>query len=798
MKTTRPAAVTLCVLMRGLLQSPSFRFSVGSMQYKKRVFLKTEYSKLCTTGLFFKVLFMSLILMAQLAVAQPSHIEVRPFSSNVLIPSSRAHGFRVDRQKAVKITDVAVRIDILEMTATTTVEFSLENQTSQRQEAQVIFPVPDGAVVRGFAYDGPHGEITAKVLPKEEARRIYQGLVSRMRDPALVEFVGYNLIQSSVFPIEPRGRQKVRLTYEHLLEVQGNRVDYVLPRTESLAYDIPWAISATIKSKQGIATVYCPSHRVYTHRESDREVAVKIDTPSEKQPGAFRLSWLMEKDTDSVTASLFAYPDKKVGGGYFLLLAGLPASVSERSDVQKREVTLVIDRSGSMRNEKIKQAKEAALQVIAGLKPGEAFNVLAYSNNVDRFSDTPVIKTASTEDAARKYIEGMTATGGTNIHEALKTALSQQPAEGMLPIILFLTDGLPTAGQTSEMAIRDLVTQSNPHRRRVFTIGLGFDVNAPLLDRLAEASRAKSETILPNEDVEVKVGQVFMRLTGPVLADTTLSIFEKEGVRALGRTRDILPAVLPDLFESDQLVLLGQYVGDRPLTFEIKGKSFGQPKAFTFTFDFDTAHARNGFVPRLWASRKIAEMIDLIRQMGADSGASGQDTKVKELTDEIVRLSTEFGILTEYTAFLAREGTDLQDTARLNRDAAQLFESRAMRVRSGMGGSNQSSNLLRQKAQTSLNYDNGFLNEQLQRVRITTVQQINDLAFFRKNNRWIDSRLVKNEGEVTPDRVIEFGSEAYFKLAEQLADQGRQGSITFDTDVLLWIDGDAVLVKKAR
>jgi len=742
------------------------------------------------------LVFVGLFLLAQSVMAQPRHIRIRPEISNIIMPSIRSYGIRVDRDRAVKITDVDVRIDILEMTATTTVEFSLENQTNRRQEAQVIMPVPEGAVVRGFAYDGPHGEITAKVLPKEEARRIYQGLVAKMRDPALVEFVGYNLIQSSVFPIEPRGRQKVRLTYEHLLEVQGNRVDYVLPRTESLAYDVPWAISATIKSKQGISTVYCPSHQVYTHRESGKKVSVKVDVASQKQPGVFRLSYLTKKE--GVTASLFAYPDKKVGGGYFLLLAGIPAHASDQVEVQKREVTLVIDRSGSMRNEKIKQAKEAALQVIAGLKPGEAFNVLAYSNNVERFSETPVIKTDKTEEAARKYIEGITATGGTNIYDALKTALGQQPAEGMLPIILFLTDGLPTVGQTSELAIRELVKKSNPFKRRVFTIGVGFDVNAPLLDRLAEVSRGKAETVLPKEDVEAKVGQVFERLSGPVLADTTLALSEKDGSQALGRTRDILPAVLPDLFENDQLVLLGQYVGDAPLTFEIKGNALGKPKSYRFSFDFEKAHARNGFVPRLWASRKIAELIDLIRQMGADSSASSHDTKVKELTDEIVRLSTEFGILTEYTAFLAREGTNLHDRVRVNREAGRLFESRAMRVRSGMGGSNQSSNLSAQKMQTKLNFDNSFLDENLQRVRITNVQQINDLAFFNKNGRWVDSRLTNKGPDVKPDCVIEFGSEAYFKLAERLANQGRQGSIAFDADVLLWIDGDAVLIKTVR
>ena len=156
-----------------------------------------------------------------------------------------------------------------------------------------MVPVPDGAVIRGFAYDGPQGQITAEVLPKDEARRIYKRLVNQIRDPALVEFIGLNLIRSSVFPIEPRGKQKIRLTYEHLLETIDNRIDYVLPRTESLQYDVPWTISATIESQHNISTVYCPSHTVYTHRDSDKKVSVKIDAQAKSSPAHFGspISW---------------------------------------------------------------------------------------------------------------------------------------------------------------------------------------------------------------------------------------------------------------------------------------------------------------------------------------------------------------------------------------------------------------------------------------------------------------------------------------------------------------------------
>lgn len=726
---------------------------------------------------------------------QVGHISIRPLASNIIIPQSRARAFDIDRRGAVEITDVSVLIDIIESTATTTIEIRLQNKTNRRQEAELIVPVPDGAVIRGFAYDGSSGMITAKVLPKDEAKRIYESLVAKIRDPALVEFVGYNLIRSSVFPVEARGKQKVRLTYEHLLDVDGNRIDYVLPRTESLEYAVPWTIKANIKSKRPISTVYSASHKLNIDRKSKKELTVKIAEDAKKEPGPFRLSTLLQEN--GVTASMFAYPEEKVGGGYFLLLAGLPPELLNNIDQPaiKREVTLVIDRSGSMRNEKIAQVKEAALQIIAGLGKGEAFNIFIYNNTVQRFAARPVIKTEETEKAARAYIEGITATGGTNIHDALTEALSQKPTEGMLPIVLFLTDGLPTVGQTSEVAIRNVVVKSNPHQRRVFTFGVGFDVNAPLLEAIADKSRAKTEFVLPGEDVEVKIGRVFKRLAGPVLADAVLEIFEKDGSPALGRTRDIIPNKLPDLFEGDQLVLLGQYVGKKPLTFKISGNYLGKTKTFEFTFKFKKANLKNGFVPRLWASRKIAEMIDAIRMMGADPAASGNDPKIKELVDEIVRLSTEFGILTEYTAFLAREGTNLANRREVLREATDRFESRAMGGRAGMGGVNQSLNMVQQKGQVALNRKNYYYDAEMKRVSVSGVQQINDWTYYRRGNRWVDSRLMENEAQITPKRIVRFGSDEYLELAQTLARQGRQGSIALSGDVLMLVDGEAVLIQ---
>ena len=460
----------------------------------------------------------------------------------------------------------------------------------------------------------------------------------------------------------------------------------------------------------------------------------------------------------------------------------------------------MLDRSGSMNGEKIAQAREAALQVLAALEDGEAFNIIAYSSAVDIFAKGPVPKNEKTIQAAREYLRTIKAHGGTNIHDALVEALRQKPTKGMLPVVLFLTDGLPTVGQTSEAAIRDVAMKANPFERRIFTFGVGLDVNTPLLDKIALETRATTTYVLPKEDVEVKVAQTFKRLAGPVLAGPSLGLVGPNGEPTPGRARDLVPSRLADLFEGDQLILLGQYLGEKPLNFRVSGNYLGKKRTFRFTFSLDKATTKNAFVPRLWASRKIAVLIDAIRDLGANPvantvGAAGADPRLKELVDEIVRLSTEFGILTEYTAFLAREGTNLGDRDRVLREANYNFQSRAVATRSGIGSYNQSRNNGFQRGQYVLNFSNGYFDQNMNRVAITSVQQVSDRAFYRRGRRWVDSRIVEKEGTLKPKKVIEFGTEEFRKLVATLASRGRQGCVALRGDILLVVDGETLLVK---
>ncbi len=728
----------------------------------------------------------------------------------------------------ISVQSVAADVSVSDQVATTTMVMVISNTGPGQQEAQVLVPVPDGASVRSFGLDSLGPEPTAKLLPREEARRIYHDIVAKMRDPGLLEFAGYGLIRSSVFPIPPGGTNTIRLTYEQLLPADGDRVDFILPRTDSLEQSgVKWTLGMDIRSKRPISTVYSPSHEIVTERISENQVRVRASAESASNPGSFRMSYLMQAlSKDGVSFSIVTYPDPEVGpdGGYFLMLAGLPAEKPAEAAMLKREVTIVIDRSGSMRGEKMEQAREALRQVVEGLDEGEFFNIIDYSDSIESFAERPVAKSPEAMARVREYIKSLRANGGTNIHDSLIEALRQDPTPGTLPVVLFLTDGLATVGQTSEVAIREAAKAANKAGRRVFTFGVGYDVNAPLLTGIARGTRATSTFVLPEEKVEVKVGQVYRRLSGPVLDTPKLTVVGAgEGVKPI---RELQPSMLPDLFEGDQLVVLGTYTDSAARQLVLQGNFLGKARTFEFQFDASKASTRNSFVPRLWASRKIAALIEEIRQAGANGHTPGTppprpDPRTKELVDEIVRLSIKWGILTEYTAFLATEaGTptlSLRDA--LGMDAGGTYrpagqpvpeggrfemaapatvaanlDGYAVKRRAGKEAVSQDLNLGVQVAQECENKLNTFWTADMQKVQITTVCQVGDQTLFFRNSRWIDSRLLDKEADA-PESTIEFASADYFKLADELVKLNRQGVLAQTSDVYLLHAGRRVLVK---
>jgi len=371
-----------------------------------------------------------LVFFALDANAQIRAVRSASIAQNIIVPQSRS--FSVGRSNAIEITQVEVGVVILGQAAVTTMDVSLKNNNNRLEEAELIVPIPENAIIKGFTFSGNSDEPTAEILLKDQAKATYQSIVAKVRDPALMEFAGSNLIRTSVFPVPARGNQKVRVTYEHLLEADEDRVDYVLPRTESVDYQVPWKISVKIKAKRPVSTVYSPSHEIETVRKAKNVVSARITEAAAKEPGSFRLSYLLQKG--GVTASIYTYPDSESNGGYFLMLAGLPAKLKDSKEGQaiKREVTLVIDRSGSMKGEKIAQVRKAVYQIIDGLEEGESFRLITYDESVSVFSRQPVYKNAKSLQQVKTFLDNTRALGGTNIHAALLEALRQKPDPGSI------------------------------------------------------------------------------------------------------------------------------------------------------------------------------------------------------------------------------------------------------------------------------------------------------------------------------------------------------------------------------
>jgi Ca-activated chloride channel family protein len=746
--------------------------------------------------------------LAAAFVPPPAAAQTHPLLVDVVPQARLAAG-----AGAVEVVAVDAAVAIEDPIATTTLDVTLRNPTAARLEGQLLVPVPAGAAIRDFRHQGAAPGGRAELLPAAAARRLYDDIVRRERDPALLEFIGQDLVRSSVFPVEPGGVQKVRLVYEHVPSGVGGRVDYVLPRTESLEYRVPWTLRVHLRARLPIATVYSPSHPLRVTRLGPSELALELEPGAATAPGPVRISYL--RGGEGLAATSFVYPAEGGEPGYFLVVAGLPPLPKEAAPIL-RELTLVLDRSGSMRGAKWDQVVAAAGEVLRSLRPGERFRVVTYNHVVESFAPAPVA--AAPEEVARAlgWIRAQAPGGGTNLSEALEAALAPPAEQGLLPLVLFLTDGLPTVGETREAAIVALAARQNAVGRRIFTYGVGAEPNTALLERLAWESRAAATFILPGDDVRARMAESFRRLGTPVLASPAL--------RFEGAVDEVFPARLPDVFEGDPLVIVGRFRGAGPVELALEGIERGRPRTYRFRLDSAGA-ARLGFVPRLWAQRKIADLLDRIRYAGADPGADGERT-VAALAGEVVRLSRQFGILTEYTAFFAGEGEgDLAGgagrgsappgpplapgqapppgpalAAEVARARRELSE-KALRKRSGAAAVSQDANRAGRKSAGWVDPRNTVLDEDLRQVELGGVNQVGDLAFYRRGGQWIDARLMdrpaaRQGADITtaaPRRVVASSAEGA-RLADRLARDGRQGALALGGEVVVLVDGEPVAV----
>jgi Ca-activated chloride channel homolog len=634
---------------------------------------------------------------------------------------------------SVKNHNVTVTID--NQVARAHVDQTFVNPSSYQLEGTYIFPLPDDAAIDDFAMWVDGQKLEGTVLDKAQALQIYEDIVRRRRDPALLEYVGHGAFQARIFPIAPHSEKRVEISYAQVLRNEGGLVKYVYPLdTEKFSPD-PLAsvsVSVSIKSDQALKAIYSPSHPVAIQRTGDYSATLGYEATNVRPDRDFVLYYSVS--TAEVGATLLSYKPDAQSDGFFLLLVAPQVKTTEE-EVVARDVILVLDTSGSMQGEKIDQARRALTYVLEHLNPQDRFNVITFSTGIVSYSDR--LQPASNRGDAEQFVDKISAGGSTDINRALLEATADADPERPA-VVIFLTDGLPTAGETDVPRILDNIGHAARPNIRLFAFGVGDDVNTVLLDSLAEQHRGVSAYVRPGEKIDETVSDFYSKISTPVLSDIGI---DWDGINV----SDVYPFPLPDLFAGSQLVIAGRYHGSGPAAVTLKGTVNGLSQTYAFNDLSFKSLGGDEFIAPLWATRKIGYLLAQVRLHGES----------KEAIDEIVALAVKYGIVTPYTSFLIDEGQDVFTPQELGGAVQGLQKQLAPSALPAAGAAAVTNSQLNRSLREA---DSGIGGGGDQ------VKQIGDKAFIMRDGAWTDTTF-------DPSRMatsqIQFGSPGYFDLLSQ-------------------------------
>jgi len=670
--------------------------------------------------------------------------------------------------RSLPIKSIKIDTTISSQVATTHVEQVFRNDTGATLEGTYLFPIPESASVAEFAIWDGNRRLVGEVRTREEARRIYDEIVRRQRDPGLLEYAGKDLFQASIFPILPHSDKKLEITYTQVVRAEGGTVSYRYPlgvgrqltQIDSVAGRIE------VESKDPLRNVYSPSHVIDVKRNhSDRRSLVSFESERGKEPQDFQLFYTISKEDFGLTLLTHREPGKQ---GYFLLMISPKDDWSEQ-EYSAKDVVFVVDTSGSMAEEgKMEKARAALLYGVRILRPQDRFNIISFAGE-ERLMETGLIA-ADEKGRARgeAFVKALKPVGGTNINQSLLASLRQfgETDRERPKMLVFMTDGLPTVDETNVTKIIDNVRKASRPGVRLFTFGVGYDVNTALLDKLAAENGGVADYVEPKEDLEVKVSNFFAKVNYPVLTDLQLDMG--------GAQTDLMyPRAIPDVFRGSQVMLIGRYSNDadlKSIQMKLTGKAGGSTRTYTYSnLSFPLRAEANEYLPRLWATRRVGWLMEQVRTNGEQ----------KELRDEIVDLGTRYGIVTPYTSYLALE--DGQVSQRFV-DNVQPVTRRPVNGRlGGVGNAPQASpspglhalggvtggEAVRQSKQARAQQDAEYLKEE---DKSAAVRRVAEKTFYLIDNVWTDSEFKADSG--LPETKVAFGSDEYFALLKQIPKLG--------------------------
>lgn len=532
-----------------------------------------------------------------------------------------------------------VTVAVEDQVAGTTVEQTFRNHTDRPLEATYLFPVPKGATVNKFTMWVDGKETAGELLDAKKANQVYTDIVRRTQDPGLLEYLGNNLMRLRVFPVPPKGDQKVKISFTSVAPMEQGVVEYVYPlKTDGRGARTleEFSVKLTIKSQHPVQTVYSPTHAIDVRRKGDREVAVEFEKSQALLDKDFQLFYGLGDQEIGLTP--ITYRPVSAEDGYFMLLIS-PQTESMRTTRVPRDLVLVLDTSGSMSDLKMSQAKKALKQLLGDLGDGDRFGLVGFASTVRTYEDKLLPASADQLERARKWVDDLRAGGGTAIMPALDAALDLRSKDkGRSFTMVFFTDGIPTLDERDPNKIVKNITAraEKTENTRIFTFGVGDDVNAAMLDQLADSTRALSTYVRPAEDIEAKASALSAKVSHPVMTNVKITTTNV-------KLHEIYPPKLPDLFHGGQLVVIGRYSGQGPAAVKLTGLVGTEERELVYelTFPPKTDDGKE-FVEHLWARRKVGYLLDQVRVNGES----------KEVVDEVVALAKKYGIATPYTSYL--------------------------------------------------------------------------------------------------------------------------------------------------
>jgi Ca-activated chloride channel family protein len=673
-----------------------------------------------------------------------------------------------------------VKVEINGQVAVTNIDQEFYNPTARRLEGYYLFPMPANAVIKKFSMYIDGKEMEAELLDANKARKIYEDIVRRQRDPALLEYTGKGMFKARIFPIEPHANKRVKISYRELLNKDNFTIEYLYPlNTEKFSAkplkDV--SIHVEIDSKEHIKTIYCPTHEAEIVRKGKNRALLSYEARDTKPDIDFKVYY--STDNERLGFSLLSYKERKSEEGYFLLSLS-PGFVSPEAEITEKDITFVLDVSGSMAGKNLTQAKKALLFCIENLNKGDRFEIIRFSTEAEALFHRFAGVSEKNLENARQFIDDLKALGGTNIDEALTLALRMENRSDRPYMIIFLTDGKPTIGETDEDSLVKKIKHANISNARIFTFGIGNEINTHLLDKITELTRAYRTYISPREDIEIKVSNFYSNVQSPILTDLHLDF--GGGIRV----SKLYPRDLPDLFKGSALTLLGRYQGHGDAAIKLTGKIKNKKKSFEFSAEegFKSAGAADSrekdFIPPLWAARRIGYLLDQVRLHGQD----------KELVEEITQLARTYGIITPYTSYLIVEDEQNNVNRRRIREDDQTlgqvagrdrsFEKKSREEYAGLhsksgAGSVQASQEV-QQLNDAANYAQTrpgesrmqYKNEEGKIQKMTAqVKNIQGRAIYNIGNSWVDSLVQQQRQRHQTVKRIQFASKEYFALLKK-------------------------------